>query len=88
MTKYEIKQIPLPKYRGKHAELKATLDQMNHGDCIVMSKIDYHQARVHIHNQNKKNNKQYRLITRKHIDPNMMYVWTMEKGIDSNDTNT
>lgn len=88
VTKYEIKQIPLPKYRGKHAELKLTLDQMKHGDCIVINTNHFNQARVHNHAQNQKSKKQYYLVSRQHIEPNMIYVWKLEKGVDLNVTNT
>ena len=88
MTKYGIKQIPFPKYRGKHAELKATLDQMNHGDCIIMSNTELLQARVHNSTQNKQNKKQYRLVCRRHTNPKTFQVWKLEEGVDPNVTNT
>jgi len=88
MTKYEIKQIPFPKYRGKHAELKETLDQMKHGDCIIMSNTELLQARVHNSLRNRQNKKQYRLVSRQHINPKTFQVWKLEEGVNSNDTNT
>lgn len=80
MTKYEIEQIPFPKYRGKHADLRLALDQMKHGDSIVVPRNAYTTARVHIYLQNKKSEKQYRLSKRKHTDPELMRIWKFEKG--------
>tara|TARA_R100001510_G_C7463876_1_gene83212 strand:+ start:93 stop:347 length:255 start_codon:yes stop_codon:yes gene_type:complete len=81
MTKYEIQQTPFPKYRGKFAELKLTLDQMKHGDSIIIPRgTSLTIARVHIYRQNRKNEKQYRLSSRKHTDPEFMRIWKFEEG--------
>ena len=88
MTKYEIKQTPFPKYRGKFAELKLTLDQMKHGDSIVILKTEYHNARMHNWKQNKKNKTQYYLRYRKHTDPQFIEIWKFEEGVNPYDTNT
>ena len=80
MTKYKIEQIPFPKYRGKHADLRLALDQMKHGDSIVIPRNAFSGARIHIHRQNKKSEKQYRLANRQHTDPECIRIWKFEEG--------
>tara|TARA_Y100000114_G_scaffold153435_1_gene173378 strand:- start:1741 stop:1989 length:249 start_codon:yes stop_codon:yes gene_type:complete len=80
MTKYTIiHDKPFNRYKGKNAELKDAIDNMNHGDCILLSKPEAITAISHMQKTKHKTNAGYCLRQRKADDGSGIYVWKLKK---------